>query len=504
MESKAISRFVPRQQKLLIVCLILVSVVDSTMVGYNSSLMGSLNVMPSYRSYFELTTATRSLNTAISYVGGSVVALFGGFLADWRGRRESIFWACCTILVGAVIQAAAQNIGMFISGRFIIGGGMALAQTAAPILVAETIAVKYRAFALAMYYACWGVGTLVASGVCYGTQRLDSTWAWRIPSLLQALPMVLCIAILLFVPESPRWLISRDRADEAMAVLSIVNAGDGAAVQVQYREIHDTIRLERERGLGLRRAVFSLPANQRRLLIASTFSIIVMLPGTNFVQFYFGDMLAAAGIRSPDTQLQVNIVLTSWTTIVAFAGSYYTDRLGRKWLCSLSLAAQAACLLVLGGLTKLYGASTDTAGIYGTISAIFFYNAFYAWGITPLTVLYPPEILSFDIRGVGMGIYTTSTKLCGLFVTVVAPFGLDAIGYQMYMINACLDVLMVVFVALFWVETRGLTLEQVDGLFDREKREIVAEQVKEEVGVDIDRPGKTEGVGAVEVVGVKG
>lgn len=142
------------------------------MVGYNSSLMGSLNVMPSYRSYFELTTATRSLNTAISYVGGSVVALFGGFLADWRGRRESIFWACCTILVGAVIQAAAQNIGMFIAGRFIIGGGMALAQTAAPILVAETIAVKYRAFALAMYYACWGIGTLVASGVCYGVSAL--------------------------------------------------------------------------------------------------------------------------------------------------------------------------------------------------------------------------------------------------------------------------------------------------------------------------------------------
>ncbi|KAL8391816.1 hypothetical protein RB599_004655 [Gaeumannomyces hyphopodioides] len=227
MEPKAISRFVPRQQKLLIVCLILVSVVDSTMVGYNSSLMGSLNVMPSYRSYFELTTATRSLNTAISYVGGS---------------------------------------------------------TAAPIMAAETIAVKYRAFALAMYYACWGVGTLVASGVCYGTQRLDSTWAWRIPSLLQDLLTVPCIAILLFVPESHRWLISRNRADEALAVLSIVNPGDDAAVQAQYRDIHDTIRLERERGLGLGGAVFSSRANRRRLLIASTFSVIVMLPGTNFVQ----------------------------------------------------------------------------------------------------------------------------------------------------------------------------------------------------------------------------
>lgn len=150
MAERKISRLVPRGQKMLIACLILVSVIDSVMVGFNSSLMGSLNVMPTYSEYFELTTATKSLNTAISYTGGAFGALFAGFLADWRGRREAIFWAASVALVGGIIQGMAQSIAMFIAGRFIVGTGMAIAQTSAPILVAETTPVKYRGFALGL------------------------------------------------------------------------------------------------------------------------------------------------------------------------------------------------------------------------------------------------------------------------------------------------------------------------------------------------------------------
>jgi Na+/melibiose symporter-like transporter len=316
------------------------------------------------------------------------------------------------------------------------------------------------------------------------TQDMATTFAWRIPSLLQAAPSVAAIVILFFVPESPRWLINRDRHGEALEILEIMNGGDNEDVQVQYREIVDTLQFEKENSLGLRKAITSSAANRKRIFLAATFSIIIMLPGTNMVTFYFGDMLSTAGIKDPQTQLEVNLVLTSWTLVIAIAASWFTDKLGRKVLCSLSLAGQVVTLFLLAGLTKLFATSTNTGGIYGTISMIFFYNAFYAWGITPLTVLYPPEILSYEIRGVGMGIYTFLVKLCGLFITMVAPFGLEAIGYQMYIVNACFDILMIAFVIYFWVETRGLSLEEVDRLFDPTKREVVIEHVKEEVGAE--------------------
>jgi MFS family permease len=124
--------------------------------------------MPSYSNYFELTTATKSLNTAISYMGGALMALFAGSLVDWRGRKECVFWSAVITMVGGIIQGAAQNIGMFIAGRFIVGFGLGLAQVSTPTLVAETAPVEWRGFALGLYYAFWGVGTLIASGVCYG------------------------------------------------------------------------------------------------------------------------------------------------------------------------------------------------------------------------------------------------------------------------------------------------------------------------------------------------
>lgn len=107
----------PRNKVALCVCLVLVSVIDSVLVGYNSSLMGSLNVMPTYSAYFHLTTATKSLNTAISYTGGATMSIFAGFIVEARGRRESILWAAVIAAIGGVIQGCAQNIGMFIAGR---------------------------------------------------------------------------------------------------------------------------------------------------------------------------------------------------------------------------------------------------------------------------------------------------------------------------------------------------------------------------------------------------
>ena len=168
MAGRKVSRLVPRNQKTLVACLIMLSAIDSVLVGYDSSLMGSFNVMPSYISYFSLTTTTKSLNTAISYVGGASISFISGPWADWRGRREAIFWSALITLVGGVIQGASHNVATFIAGRLIVGFGMGLAQTSTPTLLAETVPVKWRGFAMGLYYACWGVGTLLASGVCYG------------------------------------------------------------------------------------------------------------------------------------------------------------------------------------------------------------------------------------------------------------------------------------------------------------------------------------------------
>lgn len=182
---------------------------------------------------------------------------------------------------------------------------------------------------------------------------------------------------------------------------------------------------------------------------------------------------AQAGIDDPTTQLEINIILTSWTLVVSLAGAWFADTLGRKTLCSISLAGQIITFYILAGLTAIYGESDNKSGIYGTLAFIFLYNASYAYGITPLTVLYPPEVLSLECRAIGMSIYTLTTKLSGLLVTMAFPFSMAAIGWKTYIINASADVLMLVGVVWYWVETRGLTLEEVDKVFEGEKHSDV-------------------------------
>ena len=125
-------------------------------------------------------------------------------------------------------------------------------------------------------------------------------------------------------------------------------------------------------------------------------------------------------------------------------------------------------LFLVGGLTKAYGTSDNTSGIYATVAMIFLFQGSYSVGWTPLSVLYPPEVMNYSMRSLGMGIYTAVTNAVGLFTVWVFPFALDAIGWKTYMINGGWDVLELAFVIWYWIETKDRTLEEIDEMLDGE------------------------------------
>lgn len=153
---------------------ITVCIVDSVTIAYDGSVMGSVNVMTSYGKYFHLTTATIAVNSTATYLGAILISPVAGWFVDWRGRKPGIYVSALFNILGAVISGSAQNIGMFIAGRMIIGLGMGLAQTAAGSYVSETTAPRVRPFALGMYFTCWALGSFLAAGICYGVSRLPS------------------------------------------------------------------------------------------------------------------------------------------------------------------------------------------------------------------------------------------------------------------------------------------------------------------------------------------
>jgi hypothetical protein len=313
---------------------------------------------------------------------------------------------------------------------------------------------------------------LLAAGITYGTAKMDSTWAWRLPSALQGLFSIVCLVLIPFTPESPRWLQSRGRSEEALLALAQTHSnGDinDPAVMIQFRQISDTLAFERSHeSPAFIKQLANSSSTRMRIFLVATVAVFSMLSGNNIISYYFGQMLTQAGITDSTTQLEINIILNAWCLVVSLVGTAMADRLGRKALAAISTALLTIFIFMVGALTKTYGNSTNNSGIYGTVASIFLFQGAYSFGWTPLTVLYPPEVLNYGIRSLGMGIYTFLVNGVGLMVTFAFPFALEAIGWKTYMINGAWDVVELVVVLVFWIETRGRTLEEIDGSLDGE------------------------------------
>jgi hypothetical protein len=175
------------------------------------------------------------------------------------------------MIIGVVLQTAAQNVGMFIGCRFLIGVGLSWATMAAPVLITELAFPTHRAPMTGLYNSSWYLGSIVAAWVTYGTFRIDSTWSWRIPSVLQGIPSALqLVLVFLVVPESPRWLIANGREEEALRVITEYHcAGDASdpLAQFEYQEIKEALRIEREiNRTSSYRDLFATPGNRRRMV----------------------------------------------------------------------------------------------------------------------------------------------------------------------------------------------------------------------------------------------
>lgn len=147
--------WVPQSTTVVSFLLMFCSVVQSTTVGYDGSMLNGLNILPSYTDYFKLTSATKGLNTASVFIGGFFGPMAGGYMSDRLGRRPAIFWSTIVIFVGIILQGAAQNVAMFVIARIVLGFGSGISSVAAAVYLSETFPSRWRA---------WGVGV---SGAIY-------------------------------------------------------------------------------------------------------------------------------------------------------------------------------------------------------------------------------------------------------------------------------------------------------------------------------------------------
>ncbi|KAG7404890.1 Lactose permease [Fusarium oxysporum f. sp. rapae] len=465
-----IGPFQPKSSRLTVMLLVASAAVYATTAGYDSALMSGINIIPSYTEFLNLNTTTRALNVSANFIGWGIASLTMGPVVNAIGRKNSILVALLTKLFSIGLVAGSQNFAMFLSGRIILGVASGLSSIAGSTWLAETLPPKIRGLGLSITFSVYYVGALISAGITYRTAEISGEWSWRLPILLQSMFSLICIFCLFLTPESPRWLSHQDMLEEALQVIASIAAnGDQSNQEVreQYQGMIDSRERERTEGkTASYTELFVTRSARRRLMLAVSVAVIVMASGNNIASFFLGDMLTNAGITNRTTQLQINIVLQSWCLVCAMIGTFLMDRAGRKTLCLSACVGMTILMFVIGALTKTFSTSQDLAGIYGTVACIFLFMGAYSVGITPITQLYPPEVLSYSIRTNGMAIWAGTIAIFAIGTTLVFPIALEAISWRLYFIIGAWDVLETIFVAVFWVETKGLSLEEIDELFE--------------------------------------
>lgn len=455
--------------------------------GFDSSMMNGLQNLDSWDNYFGKPRGSLLGILSAIYSLGAICGLpFIPFVNDRYGRRAAILFGSGIMIVGAILQGAAQNFAMFLISRFLLGLGIPFAIVAASSLLGELGYPKERAVLGSLFNASWFIGSIVAAAVTYGTFTIKNNWSWRIPSAMQAIPSLLQIFFMYFIPESPRWLIAKDRADEALAILIKYHAEgdeDSELVRIEFAEIQETLRVEMENSTRSWREMVATPGMRKRVLICSMLGLFTQWSGNGLISYYLARILENVGITDSETKLQINLGNTCWGFVNGMVMALAVYKFKRR---TMYLACTICLLFVYTGWTVAsanYAQTKSHASSIAVIVFIFLYSPCYNMAYNALTYTYLVELFPYTVRSRGITIFQYWGRVAGFFNTFVNPIGLKNAGWKYYLSYVCWLAFEVCFVYFLFPETSGKTLEELAFLFEEQKQDEVNRNLAKQLGV---------------------
>ncbi|KAI0654387.1 hexose transporter [Cubamyces menziesii] len=442
--------------------------------GYDGSLMNSLQSMGQWTDFFHNPQGgTLGLLNAIQNIGSLAGYPFAPYLSDGIGRRPSIWIGAVCMLAGAALQTACMNIHQFIGARFLLGFGLSIASNAAPMLVTEVSYPTYRPQFTSLYNTLWYSGNIIASWTAFGTANINNHWSWRIPSLLQAIPSVFQFFLIWFVPESPRFLISKGKEQQALHILAYYHAdGDeqDPLVQYEFQEIKTAIRIDQEtqKNVGWK-ALVATKGNRRRMLIIVAIAWFSQWSGNGLVSYYLNKVFDTIGITDHSIQLLITGILAIWNLCWAVFASFQVERWGRRFLFLTSGAGMLLFFTLQTICSAQYAIHKTQSAAHAVIAFIFLFYAFYDLAFTPLIVSYTLEILPYSLRAKGFNVFNFTISVALIFNQYVNPIALKNIAWKYYIVYCAWLAFELAFLYFFIVETKGRTLEETAALFDGEE-----------------------------------
>lgn len=438
--------------------------------GFDSQLINSAQLVPSWKVYFNNPAGALQGIIASMYSLGAICSLpFVPLINDRLGRRWAIMIGSSIMIIGAVIQGAANGIAMYLIARWLLGFGIPMCIVAASSLLGELGYPKERPILTSLFNASYMIGSILAAGISFGTQQMSGNWGWRIPSLLQAAPSLVQVIFIFFIPESPRFLISKDRHDEARAILLKYHAEgrtEDVLVNAEMAQIEETIRLELEASKQSWSDMIRSAGMRRRLLIGSLLGLFTQWSGNTLISYYLDKILTQVGFTDPQVKGKLNVGLNAWQLVNGVIIALIVKKFKRR---TMYLVCTCSLLIVYASWTVTQERYLSTGSLAAGNLVIFWmfaYSPCYNLGYNALTYTFLVELYPFATRSRGISLFQLFGRCAGFFNTFVNPIGMENAKWKYLLSYVCFIAFEIVCIYFLWPETSGRTLEELAFLFE--------------------------------------
>lgn len=450
--------------------------------GYDTGSMSGILAMPQFLEYFNYPSNFTQGGITASIQAGAFAGslLTGAFLADRLGRKGTILLGSALFTVGCAIACASNGIAALVAGRVINGIGNGCLAMMVPLYQSEIAPKEIRGRIISFQQCAINLGILVAFWIQYGTSFINGEAAWRLPMGLQMLATLALHFTMYFLPESPRWLVAKDRPEDALKVLAKLHArGDveDLYVKAELAEIVAKIAFEKRQKTPSYMSL--LFGNEwRRMWIGIGVQFWQQVTGINVIMYYAVFLFEQAGLAQTSSSLLANGLQGVVLNVFTWVNMWWIDVWGRRRPMIIGALGMGIAMMLIGVIMKTKGdpvydpltkktnfTFADPAASHAAIAFVYIYVMVFGLTWACVAWVYPPEIFSMNMRGKATSMTSATNWFVNFWFALYIPTAMDKISWMLYMMFFAICMVMAIAIYLFYPESAGKTLEEMDFLF---------------------------------------
>jgi len=446
----------PKSPMKYVIMISVVAAIGGLLFGYDTAVIAG--AIGSVQTKFDLTPALTGWAASSAIWGCIIGVVFAGVLSDKFGRKKVLILSSILFAVSAIGSSIPDNLTQFVLARLIGGVGVGIASMLSPMYISEIAPAKIRGTLVTLYQLAIVLGINLIYFVnlkiaATGDEQWNLDTGWRIMLGSEVVPALLFFILLMFIPESPRWLASKGKMDDATHILEKLNGKEKAVVLL--KEIQESFKEEK----GTIRELFA-PGLRMAMIVGMFLALFSQITGINAIIYYAPEIFKSVGYGTDSAMFQT-VIIGVVNTIFTFVAIAFIDKYGRRTLLLWGITGMIICL---GGVGLMFHFELSS-GPWLLIFILGFIASF-AMSLGPIPWVLISEIFPTKIRGVAMSISVLMVWIGVVLITQLTPMLLDSIGgaftFWVFMFNA---IILIIFTYKMIPETKGKTLEEIGNMW---------------------------------------